>query len=293
VQKFTDDSASSDSLRWDDVRYFLELARQGSLTAAARILAVEHSTVARRVTALETRIGLRLFDRLPKSWNLTQEGEELLQHARRIEDEAHAFSRASLGVSALRGVVRLSAPPVFASHFLVPRLAKMRQRWPGITIEIIGEAREANLYRREADLALRMSRPTEPGLAARPMAQIGYALYTTQEWLDRSQEEWEYIGYEEGRDTPQQQWLERHAAGRPFAFRSNDLAALYQACRAGLGIAALPHFLARDDRALVQIPNDGSVVGRSLWMVVHPDVRKSARVRAVSDAIIEVLEVEP
>jgi DNA-binding transcriptional LysR family regulator len=290
VQKFTDDSASSDTLRWDDVRYFLELARQGSLTAAARVLAVEHSTVARRVTALEKRIGLRLFDRLPKSWNLTQEGEELLQHARRIEDEAHAFSRATLGVSELRGVVRISAPPVFASHFLVPRLAKMRQSWPGVTIEIVGEAREANLFRREADLALRMSRPTEPGLATRPLAEIGYALYATPEWIDRRQEEWEFIGYDNSlRDTPQQQWLDKQATGRPFALRSNDLAALHQACRAGLGIAALPHFLARDDQALVRIPGQGSRVSRSVWMVVHPDVRRSARVKVVADAVVEML----
>jgi DNA-binding transcriptional LysR family regulator len=290
VQKFTDESASSDTLRWDDVRYFLELARQGSLTAAARVLAVEHSTVARRVTALEKRIGLRLFDRLPKSWNLTQEGEELLQHARRIEDEAHAFSRATLGVSELRGVVRISAPPVFASHFLVPRLAKMRQRWAGITIEIIGEAREANLFRREADIALRMSRPTEPGLATRPLAEIGYGLYATSEWTDRPQEKWEFIGYEDSlRDTPQQQWLEKQAAGRSIVLRSNDLAALYHACRAGLGIAALPHFLARDDDGLVQIPVKERPVSRSIWTVVHPDVRRSERVRVVGDAVVETL----
>jgi DNA-binding transcriptional LysR family regulator len=294
VQKFTEESARADTLRWDDVRYFLELARQGSLSAAARALAVEHSTVARRVIALEKRICLRLFDRLPKSWNLTQEGEELLQHAQRIEDEAHAFSRASLGVSALRGVVRISAPPVLASHFLVPRLAKMRQRWPGITIEIIGEAREANLFRREADLALRMSRPTEPGLATRPLAEIGYGLYATAEWINRPQKEWDFIGYDSSlRDTPQQQWLEQKAAGQPFALRSNDLAALYQACRAGLGMAVLPHFLARDDRALVQVPGQGNPMSRSLWMVVHPDVRRSARVKVVGDAVGDLLRADP
>jgi DNA-binding transcriptional LysR family regulator len=293
VQKFPDETPGNDTLRWDDVRYFLELARQGSLTAAARVLAVEHSTVARRVAALEKRIGLRLFDRLPKSWSLTQEGDELLQHARRIEDEAHAFSRASLSVSTLRGVVRISAPPVFASHFLVPRLAGMRQRWPGITIEVIGEAREANLFRREADLALRMSRPTEPGLATRPLAEIGYGLYAAPKWIDCPQEEREFIGYDDSlRDTPQQQWLEKKAAGRAFVLRSNDLAALYQACRAGLGISALPHFLARDDQALMQIPGQGSPSSRSVWMVVHPDVRRSSRVKAVGDAVSEMLQKE-
>lgn len=277
-------------MRWDDIRYFLELARQGTLSGAARTLAVEHTTVARRVAALEARIGIRLFDRLPKSWSLTAEGEELLQHARRIEEEALAFSRATMGVSTLTGVVRLSAPPVFASHFLVPRLAGLRQRWPGIALDIVGEAREANLYRREADLALRLSRPTEPGLTARAVGEIGYGLYATAQWRDRPREEWEFVGYSDNlREAPQQQWLDKVAGKRPFALRSNDLAALYQACRSGLGLAALPHFLARTDPALVALEQAASPPGRRLWMVIHPDVRRSPRVQAVAEAITTLL----
>lgn len=287
MQKFADDPSHPDALRWDDVRYFLELARQGSLSAAARSLAVEHTTVARRVAALEKRIGIRLFDRLPKSWSLTQDGEQLLQHAYRIEEEALAFSRATAGASSLRGTVRLSAPPVFGSHFLVPRLAAVRRQWPGIAIDLAGESREANLYRREADLALRLSRPEAPGLAARPLAQIGYGLYGASGWIGRASQEWEFVGYNDSlRETPQQQWLEKVAGARPFVLRSNDLAALYQACRAGLGIAVLPHFLARDDPALVALAEYPCPVARQLWLVVHPDVRRSPRVKAVADALV-------
>ncbi len=287
MQKFANEAAPPEALRWDDVRYFLELARQGSLSAAARSLRVEHSTVARRVAALEQQIGIRLFDRLPRSWTLTPDGEQLLQHAQRIEAEALAFSRASAGAGALRGTVRLSAPPVFASHFLVPRLAGLRHRWPGITIDLAGEAREANLYRREADLALRLSRPGEPGLAARPLAQIGYGLYGSAAWIERAPQEWAFVGYNDSlRATPQQQWLEQVAGERPFALRSNDLGTLHQACRAGFGIAVLPHFLARDDPALFALPGHPCPVGRKLWLVVHPDVRRSPRVQAVADALV-------
>jgi DNA-binding transcriptional LysR family regulator len=289
VQNFPQPAGLKEALCWDDVRYFLEVGRQGKLTAAARILGVEHSTVSRRVSALEKQLGIRLFDRLPKSWNLTSEGEELLAHARRIEEEALAFSRAGMGAGALRGSVRISAPPVFASHFMVPRLAALRQRWPGITIEIIGEARQANLYRREADLSVRLSRPEEPGLAAKPLAEMGYGLYAAAGWLERSQDEWEFIGYDEIlRETPQQKWLEKLAAGRPFIFRSNDLAAIYQACRAGLGLAVLPHFLAREDPELFPLPESACAVSRTIWMVIHPDVRRSPRVKAVADAIAEM-----
>jgi DNA-binding transcriptional LysR family regulator len=286
VQKSTETTMPG----WDDIRYFLELARQGKLTGAARALGVEHSTVARRVGALEAQLGVRLFDRLPKSWVLTGEGEGLLEYARRIEEQALAFSRASAGYGALRGTVRVSAPPVFASSFLALRLARARERWPGITIELIGESRQVNLYRREADLAVRLSRPEEPGLAGRPLAQLGYALYGVPAWAQRPAAEWEFVGYDELlRETPQQRWLEQVAAGRPFSMRTNDLAAMHVACRAGLGLAALPHFLARDDAALVRYDEFKCPVSRQVWLVIHPDVRKSPRVRAVAEVLAEII----
>jgi DNA-binding transcriptional LysR family regulator len=287
VQKSTDKPAALD---WDGLRYFLELARQGTLSGAARALAVEHSTVARRVAALERSIGVRLFDRLPKSWVLTPEGEELLLHARRVEDEAHAFGRASLGVSALVGIVRLSAPPAFTSHFLVPRLAALRRQWPAIRLDITGEVREANLFRREADLALRLSRPEEPGLATRPLAEMGFGLYGSAEWAALPAEQWEFVGYDDSLSQAlQQQWLSKFAGSRPFALRSNDLATLYQACRAGLGVAALPHFLARGDTALQPMPGVDCPVKRGMWLVLHPDVRRSPRVKAVAEGLTELL----
>lgn len=276
-------------LAWDDVRYFLELSRQQTLTAAARVLGVEHSTVARRVTALEAQLGLRLFERLPKRWNLTAEGEQLLGPAQRIEDEALAFSRASLGMGSLHGTVRISAPPAFASHFIVPQLAALHARWAGIQLEMVGEAREADLLRREADLALRLSRPEAPSLAARPLAEIGYGLYATSRWLTAPPAEWQFVAYEGGlRETPQNQWLEQLAGARPVVFRSNDVAALHQACRAGLGLAALPHFLARGDGQLVAIPEFTCPVRRPLWLAIHPDVRRSPRVKAIAELLTEL-----
>ena len=279
------------TLDWDDIRYFVELARQGKLSATARALGVEHSTVARRIGMLETRVGVRLFDRLPKNWVLTAEGEELLAQARRVEDEALAFARAGAGASTLRGIVRLSAPPVFASAFLVPRLGALRARWPAIALEIIGEVRQADLYRREADLALRMARPSQDGLAARPLAQTGYGLYAAPGWFERPAEEWEFIGHGESmKDTPQQQWLATFAAGRPYAFWTNDAAAMLAACRAGLGVAVLPHFLGRGDPMLAVHPEYAQVLSRPLWLAVQPDVRRSPRVTLMADLLAALLQ---
>lgn len=277
-------------LQWDDVRYFLELVREGSLSGAARKLSVEHSTVARRVETLEQALGIRLFDRLSKGWSLTSEGEALVDQATRLDHEAQTFSRIALGVSSLNGKVRVSAPPVMAGHFLVPRLAGLRSQWQNIDLEIIGESRDTNLARGEADLAIRMSRPTAPGLATRCIGEMAYGLYACHGYTNRPKEEWEFLGYEDNLiQVPQQQWLSKVAGERRFIFRSNDLSALLNATRVGLGISVLPHFLAMVDAGLELIPDPVCLIKRQIWLVMHPDVKRSPRVRLVADLLAGVV----
>lgn len=291
MQKKTDKSGQDKrGLQWDDIRYFLELARTGSLSGAARRLQVEHSTVARRVDSLEQSLGLKLFDRLPKAWTLTAEGETLVAQAGRLDDEAQAFSRVALGVSTLQGTVRVSAPPVMAGHFLVPRLAAMHDRWQSIQFEMIGESRETNLSRGEADLAIRMSRPTAPGLTARSIGDMGYGLYAAHGYTQRPSNAWEFLGYDDSLvQVPQQRWLNQVAGHRRFVFRSNDLTALLNAARVGLGIAVLPHFLAAGDEALSMISDPVCPTVRQIWLVMHPDVKRSPRVRLMADLLVEVI----
>ncbi|WP_245606873.1 LysR family transcriptional regulator [Simplicispira psychrophila] len=291
MQKNTDSiNGELRRLQWDDIRYFLELARIGSLSGTARLLKVEHSTVARRVEALELSLGIKLFDRLPKAWSLTQEGETLVTQASRLDDEAQGFARAALGVSSLHGTVRVSAPPVLASHLLVPRLAAMRERWRNINLEIVGDIRDAHLARGEADLAIRLSRPSAPGLTARSIGELSYGLYAAHGYTTQPEADWEFLGYDESlRQVAQQQWLNRIANGRRFIFRSNDLAALLNAARSGLGVAVLPHFLAVNDSGLCSVPAPVDSTLRQLWLVVHPDVRRSPRVRLVADLLVELI----
>lgn len=291
MQKNTDGARGDGRrLQWDDIRYFLELARTGSLSGTARRLNVEHSTVARRVEALELSLGMKLFDRLPKAWSLTAEGEVLVSQASRLDDEAQAFSRAALGVSALQGTVRVSAPPVLASHLLVPHLAGIREQWRNINLEVIGDIRDAHLSRGEADLAIRMSRPSAPGLVARCIGELHYGLYAAHGYTARPEADWEFLGYDESLgQVPQQQWLNRVANGRRFLLRSNDLAALLHGARAGLGLAALPHFLVANDRSLSAIPTRFDAIKREIWLVMHPDVRRSPRVRVVADLLVTLV----
>lgn len=291
MQKNTDEAVTEKrGLQWDDVRYFLALARTGSLSGAARRLRVEHSTVARRVEALEASLGIRLFDRLPKAWSLTTEGETLAAQAGRLDDEAQAFARVALGVSSLQGTVRISAPPVMASHLLAPRLAALRSRWQSINLELIGETRDAHLSRGEADLAIRMSRPSAPGLVARRIGEMAYGLYAARGYARRPADCWEFLGYDDNLvQVPQQRWLAQVAGDRRFVFRSNDLNAMLNATRAGLGIAVLPHFLAAKDRALSLLADPACPTVRQIWLVMHPDVKRSPRVRLMADLLSELV----
>lgn len=292
MQNHTERSPSEKHrLQWDDVRYFLELARIGSLSGTARKLGVEHSTVSRRVEALEHSLGIRLFDRLPKGWSLTAEGETLVAQAMRLDEEAQTFARVALGVSSLQGTVRISAPPVLAGHFLVPRLAELRAQWTSIDLEVVGESRDANLARGEADLAIRMSRPNAPGLVARCIGEMRYGLYAAHGYTSRSEAEWEFLGYEDSlSQVPQQRWLNQIAGDRRFILRSNDLVALLNAARVGLGIAVLPHFLAAGDMALRLVPEPVCPSVRQIWLVMHPDVKRSHRVRLVADLLADLVE---
>ena len=201
---------------------------------------------------------------------------------------------AAAGSAPLTGIVRISAPPALAAYYLVPRLREPLSRMPLIDIELVGEVREASLTRREADIALRLYRPHAPGLAAKSLGAIGYGLYATSRYLKgRHRRNWEFLGYDHSlRHTPQQQWLENSAAGQRFAFRSNDLATLYQAAIAGFGVAVLPHYLARLARELIRIESEPCVVSRKLWLVMHEDVRRSQRVRVVADEIIRLFAAE-
>lgn len=273
---------------WDDLRFFVELARRGSLSETARRLRTDHSTVARRIGSLEAALGLKLFDRLPRGYALTPEGEAVLARAGAVEQAVLAVERLAGGAQGMvDGRVRLSAPPAFASHWLVPRLAPLRLRHPGLVLDVIGTPAFASLARREADLALRLSRPQGDGLVARRVGLLRYGLYGARTYVEATAEaDRVFLGYDEELErSPQQAWLRRVAGGRPFVLMANDLATLVAAAQAGMGLAALPHVLATPGLVCL---GEGQEAERELWLVVHPDVRRAARVRAVMDHLVAI-----
>lgn len=273
---------------WDDIRLFLELAREGSLSAAARRLKVDHSTVARRIAALERGLGLRLFDRLARGYVLTEEGETLLSTAERMEAEAIALQRQASGRPALQGNVRLTTSPMMASLFLAPRLVDFRNRHPDIRIALSGNNQVVNLNRREADIAVRLAKPNENGLIARRMGTVGFGLYASARYLTATKpKDYGFIGYDDllGQIS-QQSWLEQQLAGRPIVFLCSDMATMYHAACADMGIAVLPHFVGTTDPKLRRVATETTAPDRDIWLLVHPDLRRAPRIRAAMDYLV-------
>ncbi len=269
---------------WQDLRHFAALAREHTLSAAARGLKVDHATVARRIAALEASLGLKLVDRRPRSYVLTADGERIAALAARMEEASFAVSRAVRAVQpGLARVVSISAPPLLASTLIAPRLAELRKTHPDIHVRLIGEKRSASLSRREADLAVRLSRPTEKRLVVRKIGAIPFVLYAAPDYLAAHEpESFEFIGYDESLDdVPQQRWLKAAASGRAIVLRTNDIDSQRAAARAGVGIAALPRYLGHADPGLVPLDVRMKSVSRDVWLVVHSDLSRAPPVQAV------------
>lgn len=271
---------------WEDLRHFAVFCREKSLSAAARRLKVDHVTVARRIAALEKSLGLKLVDRRARAYDLTADGMRISTLAERMDDGAFAVGRAAQSLqSGLAGEVSVSAPPAMAACAIAPRLARLRHQHPGLTLRLIGEKRSASLSRREADLAVRLSRPVESGLITRKIGVLTFALYATADHL-AGQPAAGYCFVTGDRDfdnLPQQSWLKEIAGTRQIVLQSNDTLVQLAAAKAGIGIAALPSFLGDAESILRRVPAKPATVSRDVWLVVHRDLKASPPVRAAME----------
>lgn len=275
-------------LDWEDLRHFAALAEGGSLSAAARRLGVEHATVARRIAALERALDLKLVDRRGRRLILTEDGVRIAAHLGSMEASALAIARVAAGArDAIAGEIRISAPPALAAARLVAPLGALRRRHPGLTLQLLGETRSASLDRREADLAIRLSRPAEGDLVVRKLGEIAFSAYATAAYLaSTSEPDRRFIGYDASlEDAPQQVALRTLAAGRPFALLASTLEIQLAAVRAGMGIAMLPEFMIEPGHDLTRVPCDPPAPSREAWLAIHADLRNAAPIRAVAEAI--------
>ncbi len=282
-------------LDWGNLRFFLELARTGSLSRAARRLGVDRNTVARRVAALEAELGLSLFERGPQGWIRTSAGEDLAALASRVEEDVLALARhADARDRAVAGTVRLTTASHVAARLLAPALPALRERHPALLLEIAVDQRTLDLTRREADLAVRLGRPRDAGLVMRKLSDVAYRLYASRAYVGRRRAvdlaSDAFVGFDESlASVPQERWLAKLAPGRRIAFRCNSTAALLAAACAGVGVAVLPCFAADGDPELVRL--DGpEPVPHQLWLLVHGDLRRTPRVRAAIEWVDAVVD---
>jgi len=273
-------------LDWDDLRVFAALAEEGSLAAAGRRLKIDHVTVARRVASLEEKTGLKLVDRRQKKTLLTAAGLRIADHARRMQDEAFSLERTLLSSRGdLSGDIAVTVPPLLAMEWVTPKLAGFFDTYPGIGLTLHAESRIVSLNRREADIAMRLSRPTDEMLVGRRVGRVRYRLFATADYLSRVPvAERRYVLFDDAfRELPHQVWL-RSVVGEDLrvVLRSNDLPIQAAAVVAGTGVAVLPDFVGAAGN-LVDADPEGRFFDREVWLAWHEDLRGQPAIAAVVD----------
>jgi DNA-binding transcriptional LysR family regulator len=286
------------TMNWDDLRHVLAIARAGTLSAAARRLGVNQTTAARRLTAIEGDLGARLFDRVDRRLVATPTGQSVVAHAEKMEGEAQLLERAVAGRdAALSGVVRVTSVESVMATFLVPRLGDFRRAYGDIALELIGDNTNLDLARREADIALRLARPREGMARTRRLADIGYAVYGSADYLDgrgeRALAEHDWVSHDETLShIPEAVWCTRTVRDFQPVLRCNGVQAMVEAVKAGVGVGILPCYRGDTDADLARLTGPAPVVRRELWLLVHGDLLKVMRVRAVVDWLVALCQRE-
>lgn len=275
-------------LDWQDIRYFVALSHEGTLSATARALGVTHATVARRIDQLEQAVGQELFERLPTGYALTVAGRAVLDAAERMADEAGRITENLAHASRQPVVVRITATRTFADLVIAPRLGAFLSGHEDTDIELIAESRNLSLARREADLALRLGRPVQGELLARRVAELPYALYASRPYAAAVEggAAPELFGFDDDSDAiPDAAWA-RQTLRLRRRLRSNSPVSQAVAARSGPGIVLLPRLIARLWPDLVEVDLGLSLPTRELWLVMCHDLTRHPRVRAVADYLI-------
>jgi DNA-binding transcriptional LysR family regulator len=278
-------------MNWNDLRYILAVSRTGALAAAARRLGVDDTTVARRLAVVQEASGARLYERLSDGrLQLTAAGERAVLHAERIEREVSALDSELSGADEMAsGTVRVTSVPIIVNHLLVPAAPILLKRHPKLQLELIGDARDLSLTRREADLALRLARPKAGGtkVTARRVGTLRYDVYVQASCSAGDAKMLPWVSYDEAMaDLPQARWIaatiDRNDE-RIAAVRVNDAEAVLQAVIAGVGRSLLPRVVADGEPRLRRLGNkrDAPALARELWLLTHSELRRLGRIQAV------------
>lgn len=285
------------SMNWDDMPVFLAVVRTGTLTGAAATLGIGVATVSRRIERLEQVLGVPLFAHHQTGYKLTDQGEALLPRAEALDDAMRGFQSNVDAEADVIGHVRLATAENLANPIIIPTLAPLLERHPNLTLEVMTDVATVNLHRRDADLAVRMVRPTQGNVSVRRIGTVGFGLYGSTTYMAERTESVEdsvlandrMIGWTERQSLlPAAQWMERMLRGRSPALLTTTLSAQFSAVKADLGLAILPHFIAQE-AGLQRLPMELGL-DQPIWLVIHSDLSASQRIRVVADHLVETIK---
>ncbi|MDQ6969724.1 MAG: LysR family transcriptional regulator [Mariprofundus sp.] len=276
-------------MNWDNLRLFLAVAREGSISGAARKLGVQHSTVSRRIRTLEQNMGVRLIERKKSGYELTPAGESLKLAACKMEHEVLEIDGSLADKDArLSGELRVTAINSMASGILMPIFARFNQRYPDVELHLLTSNKNSSLVEREADVAIRLTNTPDEALIGKELATVATTAYGSRHYLDRMQREGskpEWLGvnccaFHQG-------WTKKQSAGQPQRFFVDDSLATAAALKQHIGVAYLPCFIGDTDPELLRLCPPDPQMKLGVWLLFHPDLKRTARVLAFRDHIIE------
>ena len=299
MRKSTRDVAD---INWDDLRYFLTVARMQTASAAAKRLGVDHTTVARRVRELEASLNTVLFEKSRASgFGLTTEGQRLLTYADAVETTVQSASEQFTGGAySLSGHVRVGSTEGFGSFFLAPQLARFAQAHPDITLDLLPVPHFVSLSKREADVAILLERPERGQYIHTKLCDYRLRLYGTAEYLrnhpvmEKSEElrGHAFINYVSDLVfSPELLYLDRAIPGATASFCTTSIVAQYHAVLLGTGLAILPCFMAELDESLIAVLPNEIAITRHFWLCCREDLRKLRRVSVLWNYLREVAEL--
>jgi DNA-binding transcriptional LysR family regulator len=280
---------------WDDVRFFLAVAKTGSFSAAATQLNTKQTTVGRRIQALERRLGAKLFDRHRHGMEVTPAARGVLVQAESMLSNATSIERHLAGLDReMAGVVRVAATEGIAANYLVPRLGDLRRAHPDIVVQVIAGDEVLDLATRQADLAIRFFRPTSNQLVAARVGQISMSIFAARNYIEEfglpqrleDLREHRIVDHTTLHNLPAMKpWSEVVERIPSVVLRTNSSYAAIEAVRVGYGISVFPDYVTKSSN-LVRAPIDLNI-SRDIWLVSHEETNKGARIRAVIDYIRE------
>lgn len=294
MERFT--CMNAQELAWNDLHLIMTVCRTGSLSGAARVLGVNHSTVFRRVVSIESKLDVRLFDRLATGYVMTEAGEAVLHTAEKLETEVNKLSRHLIGRDLqLYGDLKITLPDAFGLNLLMPYLYKFKDKYPKIKMDLSFSNAALDLSQRQADIAIRITQKPPEMLIGTKVCGMKMTFYAADGYL-KSLSRNDFVDYDwlmpniELDNLKTTSWLNERCSKANVVLTSNSLLTLHKLVQNGLGVAPLPCFLGDQDPLLQRIVDPPKELDLGVWILSHPDLRQTARVNAFRRFFVESMQ---